>query len=74
MTTYPMTTSVCFAIEGTERTVTVHDVPFNWKPDAFGDRDGQAADAALRALPAAVRLEDVTLVPIWIETSPQKGT
>lgn len=68
MTTYPSTADACFLIAGTDQTVTLEGVPFDWNPDAPFDRDLQAAQAAARWF-GENENHDVALILRWVTTT-----
>lgn len=68
--TFPQTANACFAINGTDQTVTLEGVPFDWNP-AIGDRDVQAATAVATWFGNNVDAS-VTLTLIWVESAPRK--
>ena len=69
MTSYPQIASACFAIDGTDQTVTIEGVAFDWNPEA-GDRDMQAATAVARWFGENER-SDVSLALVWVTCSPR---
>ena len=68
---YNRKATVTFAINGTDQTLTVNDMPYTWTPETNPDMDQEAIFAALDYL--RKHAKELGMRAIYVSTSPSRA-